>query len=174
MSLEQQQREEILDSANDTVRRLYSDPLSGKFLWELFCSTNPGEPNYSQYTQFAVAVGDIILGIHKKETLPQLLSYKIKGATETQINNLVKGLAPFLAQIPDQSSIDTQSPEDASNPKNTTSTPAQLTAVKPMRTYSDDVNMSRAHSYGAFRPQGEDDEDEPTHNTSQNDLLDRR
>ncbi len=52
--------------------------------------------------------------------------------------------------------------------------PAQLTAVKPMRTYSDDVNMSRAHSYGAFRPQGDDDEDEQTHNTSQNDLLDRR
>ncbi len=88
----------------------------------------------------------------------------------------------FEAEDTESLPADTQ-PEPIVIPKTLTPTPpapemppspTQLTTVKPMRTYSDDVNMSRAHSYGAFRPQGEGDEDEPTHNTSQNDLLDRR
>lgn len=46
------------------------------------------------------------------------------------------------------------------------------TTVKPMRTFPDDINAGRAHSYGAFRPDNEDsDPDEPTHSTSQDDIL---
>lgn len=48
----------------------------------------------------------------------------------------------------------------------------QTTTVKPMRTFPDDFNAGRAHSYGAFRPEGEDnDPDEPTHSSSQDDVL---
>ncbi len=44
--------------------------------------------------------------------------------------------------------------------------------VKPMRTFPDDFNAGRAHSYGAFRPEGNDnDPDEPTHSTSQDDII---
>lgn len=48
----------------------------------------------------------------------------------------------------------------------------QTATVKPMRTFPDDFNAGRAHSYGAFRPEGEDnDGDEPTHSSNQDDVL---
>ncbi len=50
--------------------------------------------------------------------------------------------------------------------------PPPITTVKPMRTFPDDFNAGRAHSYGAFRPEGEDnDPDEPIHSSSQDDVL---
>lgn len=50
--------------------------------------------------------------------------------------------------------------------------PPQIATVKPMRTFPDDFNAGRAHSYGAFRPEGEDhDPDEPIHSSSQDDVL---
>lgn len=55
-------------------------------------------------------------------------------------------------------------PEPATTP--------QIATVKPMRTFPDDFNAGRAHSYGAFRPEGEDnDGDEPTHSSNQDDVL---
>lgn len=45
--------------------------------------------------------------------------------------------------------------------------------VKPLRTFAQDVELSRAHSYGAFRsntPEVEDDE-EPVHRSSQDDII---
>lgn len=72
---------------------------------------------------------------------------------------------PTTPPVPATSTPQTETPA-ASTP---------LTAVKPMRTYSDDVNMSRAHSYGAFKPEGDDgDPDEPTHSSNQSDLLGSR
>ena len=45
--------------------------------------------------------------------------------------------------------------------------------VKPLRTFAEDVELSRAHSYGAFRsntPEAEED-DEPVHRSSQDDIM---
>lgn len=66
---------------------------------------------------------------------------------------------------------ETLTPTPPVTPSEAVPNAAPLAAVKPMRTYSDDVNMSRAHSYGAFRPQEDDDSDEPTHSSSQDDVL---
>lgn len=63
-------------------------------------------------------------------------------------------------------------PAPTTYPPETPPNPATLAAVKPMRTYSDDVNMSRAHSYGAFKPEGDDgDPDEPVHRSNQDDII---
>lgn len=46
--------------------------------------------------------------------------------------------------------------------------------VKPLRTFAEDVEISRAHSYGAFRS-GDDasssEEDEPVYHSSQDDII---
>lgn len=63
------------------------------------------------------------------------------------------------------------SPVAPSIPEPTTIVPP-LATVKPMRTFPDDFNAGRAHSYGAFRPEGDDnDPDETTHSSSQDDVL---
>lgn len=44
--------------------------------------------------------------------------------------------------------------------------------VRPLRTFAEDVELSRAHSYGAFRSNTrEADDDEPVHRSSQDDII---
>lgn len=45
------------------------------------------------------------------------------------------------------------------------------TNVKPIRTFANDVELSRAHSYGAFRGRDEDTTEEPAHQSNQDDIL---
>lgn len=45
------------------------------------------------------------------------------------------------------------------------------TNVKPIRTFANDVELSRAHSYGAFRGRDEDTTEEPTYQSNQDDIL---
>ena len=50
-------------------------------------------------------------------------------------------------------------------------TTSDESAVKPIRTFAMDVDVSRAHGYGAFRSGEEDDGDEPVHRSSQDDII---
>lgn len=46
------------------------------------------------------------------------------------------------------------------------------TLVKPLRTFAMDVDVSRAHGYGAFQSgEVQNDEDEPVHSSNQDDIL---
>ncbi len=58
-------------------------------------------------------------------------------------------------------------------PEKSTQTTTSHSNVKPLRTFAEDVELSRAHSYGAFRsntPETEED-DEPVHRSSQDDII---
>jgi|GEM_PF-3245712 len=44
-------------------------------------------------------------------------------------------------------------------------------SVKPLRTFAEDVEISRNHGYGVFRPQEEIGEDQPIYSSSQDDII---
>ncbi|MEX0912921.1 MAG: hypothetical protein WDZ56_00150, partial [Candidatus Paceibacterota bacterium] len=61
-------------------------------------------------------------------------------------------------------------PETPTEPAKKENDPAKL---RSLRTFAEDVELSRAHSYGAFRshqPQDEDDDKEPVHQSNQDDI----
>jgi hypothetical protein len=180
--LDKKSRLELLKKAPIEVQEMYGNEDLGDTLLSLANVLNMNAD--SAYDNLALTVGDVILRLYKKSLLPQVLKDRL-GLNENQITIVVDALSPFLERIPELPSTPEPVPaipptsttapniEDAANkmvPPNALNL-APLAAVKPMRTYSDDVNMSRAHSYGAFRPQAEDDTDEPTHSSSQDDLM---
>lgn len=183
--LDKKSRLELLKKAPIEVQEMYGNEDLGGTIASLAKVLNINED--SVYDNLALTVGDVILRLYKKSLLPQLLKDRL-GLNDSQTTVAMDALSPFLEKIPELPSTPEPISTIPSVPTNALKiedatgkmvppdalNPPPLTTVKPMRTYSDDVNMSRAHSYGAFRPQEADDEDEQTHSSSQNDLLDRR
>lgn len=63
----------------------------------------------------------------------------------------------------------------STNTNSATETAANSNVVKPLRTFAEDVEISRAHSYGAFR--GNDDtteNEEGVYRSSQDDIMKRK
>lgn len=170
-------RDELYKAATDQVKELYASEASGELLWEVAgkIGINGGRP----YRQFAMSVGDVILGIYKKESLPQLLKDRA-GFSEEQIKIVIDNLAEFLEKIPDHANAEpyvippTTTPEPSSVPVETPQgKEVNPNIVKPLRTFAEDIGLSRAHGYGAFRgsdnkPKGEEGE---IHRSSQDDII---
>lgn len=63
-------------------------------------------------------------------------------------------------------------PESTANEPESIPISAEKPTVKPLRTFADDVQISRAHGYGAFRsPSNSGDDQEPAHRSNQDDVL---
>lgn len=161
-------RNELYKIAPENIRELYAGEETGELLWNT--ASRLGIKGGITYKTFALAVGDIILGLYKKESLELLLQQKLN-MTPEQTKWVHQELQPLLNKIPDEA-IGGEAPTVLLTPPPELSTQPTLTPVKPMRTFPDDFNAGRAHSYGAFRPEGDDsDPDEPTHTTNQDDVL---
>lgn len=102
--------------------------------------------------------------------------------TDEQVAVAINDLRDFLAKIPEQKKAAVNTVIDLTNEKPAEATgneaeerPApERAAVKPLRTFAGDVEVSRAHSYGAFRSADnavQSQDDEPTHRSSQDDIM---
>lgn len=171
--INKEKRLEIYRKSSEVVQDLYSSEETGRIIRT--AKLHLGSLDEATDTAFVVAVGDIILGLYKKDSLYQLLKDRL-GLSDDLISLAISELKELLDKIPESKSamdfISKPQPVLAPPPTDQTVTAPQPTIVKPMRTFPDDFNAGRAHSYGAFRPEGEDnDPDEPTHSTSQDDVL---
>lgn len=154
-----EKRLEIYQAATDLVKDLYGSTDTG-LLMETVQQKLGITDNRQSSSDFTLTVGDVILGMYKKESLPQLLKDRLS-LTEVQIQTAMNELRPLLDKIPEEKSSSTIIPTqmtDGYNTPESTSLPDPKTqpikapaAVQPMRTFPQDMDISRAHTYGAFK-----------------------
>lgn len=166
-------RLELLRKSSPEIQNMYGDEEVGNVLTTV--ANNLGITEDKSYEVLALAFGDIILGLYKKTSLPQILKDRLQ-LTDDQITLAMEELKELLEKIPEAATaadyVNVIPPTTIVPPTAPTPINEPLVTVKPMRTFPDDFNAGRAHSYGAFRPEGEDnDGDEPIHSSSQDDVL---
>jgi len=173
MEFTQDQRNTKFTQASDTQRYLYSDPDSGEAILNI-AQTNHITPG-SQYKSFAIAVGDVILGLVPQEKLPGLLVERLNIA-QAEAFRITADVLDFLAPL-DQAegmtavqSDSTPVPineaisiKDNSLANEIAEAEAAIQTLEPIKTMSHDMEVKR-----------ETPVTEPTHTAAtQSDLLDR-
>jgi hypothetical protein len=103
MEFTQDQRNTKFTQASDTQRYLYSDPDSGEAIFDI-AQTNHITPN-GQYKSFALAVGDVILGLVPQEQLPQLLMERLE-ITQPAAMRITADVLDFLEPLNSDSKAD--------------------------------------------------------------------
>lgn len=205
-------RQEIYNAAPELIQELYGSDLATKVIKKAVEAV--GIDSEPAHGNFVIAVGDVILGLYKKEFLGQLLKDRLN-FSEQQVSTAIESLQELLDKIPEanitppivgapldrpdgnatddgtQSSeldapttdrgissgyVPPSPPQTADTPpRNTTTAPEEnKPKLKGIRTFADDVNISRAHGYGAFHSQngpGAEEEEEVIHSSSQDDAL---
>lgn len=171
--MDKKTREELYKNSSELIKGLYSSEDTGEIL--KLAATKVKLDDKESYRTFALSVGDIILGLYKKTSLSQILKDRLN-LGDDQITIVINELKILLDKIPETATaadyVNIIPPTTITPPTVPTPENEPLVTVKPMRTFPDDFNAGRAHSYGAFRPEGGDnDEDEPIHSSSQDDVL---
>lgn len=179
MELDLDKRLDIYHEATKEVQDIYGGTETTAIIRGVADNLELEEPDRGV---FVVTVGDIILGIYKKESLGQLLRDRLS-FTEEQLNMVRGGLNDFLNKIPQSEenhsptiiSFRTAAEALAAQPSVASSVKQESPSpVKPLRTFADDVGLSRAHGYGAFRSnenQNTGVADDTVHRSSQDDII---
>lgn len=169
---------EIFNQASEVVKEIYAGEATGVLLRR--AADSVGIITSSDYKTFVLIVGDIILGLHKPESLKVALKDSLN-LPEEKLVAVEKQLATFFKTLPTTNENVPSVIEIP--PVGTPVTPAEIQtapaeekpdgAVKPLRTFAMDVDISRAHSYGSFQSEenNETNDDEPVHRSSQDDIL---
>ena len=171
MDISKQQKQEAVQKITPVQERLYSDPESGTLLVAI--ADTHQITGDEQYTAFAIAVGDVILGLVPQEKLPELLVERlgIERAAAMRITaDVLDFLAPLDEPQPDTGKAATAVPINNAEPVNDNSLASEIAeaeaaieSMQPIRTMSHDMEVQRGTPA-----------DEPTHTgASQADLLDR-
>lgn len=184
-------RDEAYKSAPEYIKNIYAGEDTGELLSNIAHQINLSDR--SLYRTFALSIGDVILGLQPVSNIKAILMERLNMA-ESQAQTVVIGLQPLIKKLtsspkqplenifvpkkPSGSFIATTASSDITTertPKQTERayTEKDLAVVKPLRTFAEDVEISRAHGYGAFRGSNSENksDDEPIHRSSQNDLL---
>lgn len=166
-------RLDLLRKSSPEIQSMYGDEEVGNVLTTV--ANDLGITEDDSYEVLALAFGDIILGLYKKTSLPQILKDRLQ-LTDDQIALAMEELKELLEKIPEVTTaadyVNVIPPATITPPTVPTPVNEPLVAVKPMRTFPDDFNAGRAHSYGAFRPEnGEDDPEETVHRSNQDDII---
>lgn len=173
-------RHELYLQASNEVKELYAGEATGDLLWNT--AVEMGITGGQKYYDFALAIGDVILGLYKKTSLGTILKERMV-FTDDQVTFVTKKLAPLIDQIPENvttlaptviklPSENIVLPAEEKAPDKPVSTPEDAHDLRPLRTFAMDVNMNRAHSYGAFKSTDDDNTDDtPVHRSSQDDII---
>jgi len=175
MEINKEKRLELYLKASEETKTLYES--GDKLLRDT--ADQFGIKDEEKYSQFVFCIGDIILGLYQKDSLGQLLKDRLD-FTDDQVTIAIKSLEPILDKIP--TSATPTSPNtiiDIPTPPTETTTPLPTSAdpqtIKPLRTFAEDVELSRVHGYGSFQS-GEvpdDADDTPVHSSNQDDIIKR-
>ena len=162
-----EQRKERYRQLSENVQWFYSSPEAGAKMWSTAQSI--GMNDDEKYTAYAITVGDVLLGLEKKENLLVNLKNQLD-ISEDDANKLISNLADFLKNaevaLNDwKENIDAQSKKLDAGVENTLNSASYN--VKPLRTMDGDAK--NIHGYGAFRAPAA--EDEPVHSSSQESVM---
>ena len=172
-----EQRDERFEKANETIKYLYASEESGRVLSDLFNATDLSRVLYRDY---AILVGDIILGFYQRSDLPKLLTEKLRilpsqaaslsAALEQHLSPSV--YEPFTLTPPVASSFqeknvsteatDRQGPASKA-PASQEGVEQSLQAIERLRTMQGDAE--RIHGYGAYRRRNEPQSNQPQSKT---------
>ena len=169
MDISKQQKQEAVQKITPVQERLYSDPESGTLLVAI--ADTHQITGDEQYTAFAIAVGDVILGLVPQEKLPELLVERL-GIERPAAMRITADVLDFLAPLdqPEATETTTTVPINNTEQSNDNSLASEIAeaeaamkSMQPIRTMSHDMEIKRGTPA-----------DEPTHTgASQADLLDR-
>jgi hypothetical protein len=172
MDISKQQKQEAVQKITPVQERLYSDPESGTLLVAI--ADTHQITGDEQYTAFAIAIGDVILGLVPQEKLPELLVERL-GIERAAAMRITADVLDFLAPLDQPEPVKTSAtavPINAdANPEPTNDNSlaseiaeaeATMQALEPIKTMRHDMEVMRSQAA-----------DEPVHTTaSQADLLD--
>lgn len=194
-------RDELYKEAPSNIQELYSGERTGEILRNI--ADKAGILDKQAYKTFALSVGDIILDLYQPDSLRVILKDKLN-LSDDKLTLIEQELKPLLSSLPKTeavvqntvlepvnqqqitdaieeskktSSITKVDTPPAPKPETPIITPVKespYSQVKPLRTFAQDVELSRAHSYGAFRgnnSQNEEDDEEPVHRSNQDDWI---
>lgn len=99
MDLNKNKRLAIYRQSSEHVQELYGSPEYGKLIAS--ACDKAGLKNVPEREKLTISVGDIILGIYKIDSLPQILKDQI-GLTEDKIRTVMISLQPLWDQIPNK------------------------------------------------------------------------
>jgi len=161
-----EQREEAYDSATNIQQEMYAGPGAGFPIYDL--ATKNKIDNKSE---FAIAVGDVILGLVPQEKLPELLVERL-GIERPAAMRITADVLDFLAPLDQPETTESTTDVPINKPESTNDNSlaseiaeaeAAMESMQPIRTMSHDMDVVRGNPT-----------DEPTHDSaSQEDLLDR-
>lgn len=129
-----EQRDERYARATPEVQTLYTSDESGNALRNIF--DEAGSPKET-YREYALTIGDVILGFYPKDDLPRLLEERAGIDPETAAK-LVQSLDELLAQMSDTSTSHQEAKQDAVKQQPTAAPPTQ-TPPSTAHTMRDDV-----------------------------------
>ena len=148
------ERDERYKSLNEILQLLYGSPESGAFMYKTFIQFGLSEEIYNEY---AMIIGDTILGFYKISDMPRLFQQKLEvsaDVSQKMTSQLIEFLAPVVAREEEASKQQAESKatliETFANPQPTTERETSLephTFVTPLRTMEGDI--TRIHGYGA-------------------------
>ena len=164
-----EQREKVFETASDIQKKLYESHESGLALEQIGVSHS-----LENHIDFAIAVGDVILGLVPQEKLPELLVERL-GIERAAAMRITADVLDFLAPLDQPEPVKTSAtavpinadanPEpinDNSLASEIAEAEATMQALEPIKTMSHDMEVVRSKTT-----------DEPVHSTaSQADLLD--
>lgn len=97
MTITDEQRDQAYETATDQQKLLYASPESGKRLREIANKHNITDSE--KYRNYAIAVGDVILGLQERSALPNLLMSALQ-TTPDQAKSVTIDIVPFLEGKP--------------------------------------------------------------------------
>lgn len=124
MDITDEQREERFAKASPNAKKLYEDGVG------LSAVFSKNQLQQEKYRDYALLVGDVVLGFTDKSTLPKLISERL-GLNDTSALRLTADILDFLAPM------DENQPHLASE---IAETEAALARVAPVRTMARDMH----------------------------------
>lgn len=146
MDIREEQRNQALDDVSETAYALYAAPENGQKLWNIaeFHQLTTG----TMYALFAMAIGDVILGLVPQEKLPDLLVERLQ-ITRPEAIRVTADVLDFLAPLSNN-----QPSTPVSNPvpiNQTTSTPT-VTAIPQNEILEVEIAQTEANLKHATHP----------------------
>ncbi|OGG41453.1 hypothetical protein A2837_03005 [Candidatus Kaiserbacteria bacterium RIFCSPHIGHO2_01_FULL_46_22] len=161
-------RSELYKNAPENIRDIYAGEKTGELLRS--AADSIGITDRVIYKDFALTVGDVILGLYRKEQLGQLLQERLSFTTE-QVDKVLITLNDLIRSVPNNENAELPTPTVLA--PSTPSVVVQTPITKPLRTFAEDASLSRAHGYGAFRsPENTEGAGAETiHRSNQDDII---
>lgn len=148
MKLTNTQRDQAYEKASPHQLFLYEDPISGNAMWNI-ASTHQLTTNYSE---FAIAIGDVILDLMPQEKLPELLIERLQ-VSQADAMRITADVLDFLEPLNEpvamsvpihvEPQVDKQTSDSDTLAAELAETEAAFKQLQPIRTMAHDMETLR-------------------------------